>query len=134
MLSSSVDFQQCGMSKISSNVLSKLCSVVLSKLCGDVLSKFCSNVLSKLCRDVLSKLCSNVLSKLCGDVLSKLCTVELRWLELVGTVGASSTHPYVRAIPSLTIFKLVHVYFVITDTTFFIDQSFKAHVTHVTDQ
>ena len=31
-------------------------------------------------------------------------TVELRWLELVGTVGASSTHPCVRAIPSLTIF------------------------------
>ena len=37
-------------------------------------------------------------------------TVELRWLELVGTVGASSTHPCVRAIPSLTIFKLVHVH------------------------
>ena len=37
-------------------------------------------------------------------------TVELRWLELVGTVCASPTHPCVRAIPSLTIFKLVHVY------------------------
>ena len=37
-------------------------------------------------------------------------TVELRWLELVGTVGASSTHPCVRAIHSLPIFKLVHVY------------------------
>ena len=37
-------------------------------------------------------------------------TVELRWLELVGTIGGSSTHPCVRAIPSLTIFKLVHVY------------------------
>ena len=36
-------------------------------------------------------------------------TVELRWLELVGTVCASSTHPCDRAIPSQTIFELVHV-------------------------
>ena len=43
-------------------------------------------------------------------------TVELRWLKLVGTVGASSTHPCVRAIPSLTIFKLVHVYFMSSRT------------------
>ena len=43
-------------------------------------------------------------------------TVELRWLELVGTVGASSTHPCVRAIPSLTIFMLVHVYFMSSRT------------------
>ena len=47
-------------------------------------------------------------------------TVELRWLELVGTVGASSTHPCVRAIPSLTIFQVGScVLYVITDTTFF---------------
>ena len=38
-------------------------------------------------------------------------TVELRWLKLVMIVGASTTHPCVRAIPSLTIFKLGHVYF-----------------------
>ena len=62
-------------------------------------------------------------------------TVELRWLELVGTVGASSTHPCVRAIPSLTIFKLVHVYFMSSRTArFSIDQSCKAHVTPVIDQ
>ena len=62
-------------------------------------------------------------------------TVELRWLELVGTVGASSTHPCVRAIPSLTIFKLVHVYFMSSRTgRFFIDKSCKAHVTPVIDQ
>ena len=42
--------------------------------------------------------------------LGKKDTVELRWLELIGTVCVSSTHPCVRAIPSLTIFKLVHVY------------------------
>ena len=41
----------------------------------------------------------------------KLHTVELRWLELVWTVGVSLTHPCVRAILSLTIFKLVHMYF-----------------------
>ena len=39
---------------------------------------------------------------------------ELQWLELVGTVGASSTHPCVQAIPSLTVFKLVHVYFMLS--------------------
>ena len=62
-------------------------------------------------------------------------TVELRWLELVGTVGTSSTHPCVRAIPSLTIFQVGScVLYVITDTTFFIDQSCKAHVTPITDQ
>ena len=33
-------------------------------------------------------------------IFNVLNTVELRWLELVGTVGASLTHPYVRAIPS----------------------------------
>ena len=44
------------------------------------------------------------------NLLKSTCTVELRWLELVGTVCASSTNPCVRAIPSLTIFKLVHVY------------------------
>ena len=50
-------------------------------------------------------------------------TVELRWLELVGTVGASSTHPCVQAIPSLTIFQVGScVLYVITDTSFFIDQ------------
>ena len=43
-------------------------------------------------------------------------TVELLWLELVRTVGASSTYPCVRAIPSLTIFKLVHVYFMSSRT------------------
>ena len=43
-------------------------------------------------------------------------TVELRWLELVGPVGASSTHPCVRAIPNLTIFKLVHVNFMSSRT------------------
>ena len=42
------------------------------------------------------------------------------WLELVGTVGASSTHPCVRAIPSLTIFKLVHVYFMSSRTSRFL--------------
>ena len=47
-------------------------------------------------------------------------TVELRWLELVGTVGASSTHPCVRAIPCLTIFKLVHVYFMSSRTPRFL--------------
>ena len=47
-------------------------------------------------------------------------TVELRWLELVGTVGASSTHPCVRAIPSLPIFKLVHVYFMPSRTPRFL--------------
>ena len=47
-------------------------------------------------------------------------TVKLRWLELVGTVGASSTHPCVRAIPSLTIFKLVHVYFMSSRTPRFL--------------
>ena len=62
-------------------------------------------------------------------------TVELRWLELVGTVCASSTHPCVRAIPSLTIFKLVHVYSMSSRTSrLFIDQSCKAHVTPVTEQ
>ena len=61
-------------------------------------------------------------------------TVELRWLELVRTVGASSTHPCVQAIPSLTIFKLVHVYFMSSRTPRFFDQSCKAHVTPVTDQ
>ena len=43
-------------------------------------------------------------------------TVELRWFELVGTVDASSTYPCVRAIPSLTIFRLVHVYFMSSRT------------------
>ena len=43
-------------------------------------------------------------------------TVELWWLELVGTVGASSTHPCVRATPCLTIFKLVHVNFMSSRT------------------
>ena len=43
-------------------------------------------------------------------------TVELRWLELGGTVGVSSTHACVRAIPSLTIFKLVHMYFMSSRT------------------
>ena len=38
-------------------------------------------------------------------------TVELRWLKLIGTLGASSTHLCVGAIHSLTNFKLVHVYF-----------------------
>ena len=47
-------------------------------------------------------------------------TVEPRWLELVGTVGVSSTHPCVRAIPSLTIFKLVHVYFMSSRTSRFL--------------
>ena len=47
-------------------------------------------------------------------------TVELRWLKLVGTVGVSSTHPCVRAIPSLTIFKLVHVYFMSSRTPRFL--------------
>ena len=72
-----------------------------------------------------------------NDVLVIICadTVELRWLELVGTVGASSTHPCVRAIPSLMIFQVVScVLYVIMDTTFFIDQSCKAHVTPITDQ
>ena len=63
------------------------------------------------------------------------CTVELRWLELVGTVCASSTHPCVRAIPGLTIFQVgLCVLYVITDITFVIEQSCKAHVTPVTDQ
>ena len=43
--------------------------------------------------------------------MSHIFTVKLRWLELVGTIGASSTHPCVQAIPSLTIFKLVPVSF-----------------------
>ena len=47
-------------------------------------------------------------------------TVELPWLELVGTVGASSTHPCVRVIPSLSIFKLVHVYFMSLRTPHFL--------------
>ena len=65
----------------------------------------------------------------------KFTTVELRLLELVGTVGASLTHPCVRAVPSLPIFKLVHVYFyAITDTTFFYrPRRCKEHVTPVTD-
>ena len=47
-------------------------------------------------------------------------TVELRWLELMGTVGASSTHPCVWAILSLTNLKFGScVLYVITDTTFF---------------
>ena len=41
-------------------------------------------------------------------------TVELRWLELVGTVSASWTHRWVRAIPGLTIFKGVQLYFMFT--------------------
>ena len=46
-------------------------------------------------------------------------TVELWWLELVGTVGASSTHWWVQVIPGLTIFKGIHIYFMFTmDTTF----------------
>ena len=61
-------------------------------------------------------------------------TVELRWLDLVGTVDASSTPPCVRAIPSLTIFKLIHVYFMPSRTAHFFDQICKAHVTPVTDQ
>ena len=61
-------------------------------------------------------------------------TVERRWLELVGTVGASSTDPCVRGIPSLTIFKLVHVYFMSSRTPrSFFDQSCKAHVTLETE-
>ena len=44
-------------------------------------------------------------------------TVKLLWLELVGTICASSTHPCVRAIPSLTIFKLVHVYSMSSQTS-----------------
>ena len=52
-----------------------------------------------------------------GDTRYELWyTVELRWLELVGTIGASSTHPCVRAIPSLTILKLVHVFFMSSRT------------------
>ena len=50
-------------------------------------------------------------------------TVELRWLELVGTVGASSTHQCVRAIPSLTLFKLVHVYFMSSRTPRYFDRT-----------
>ena len=46
-------------------------------------------------------------------------TVELRWLKFIRTVGASSTHPCVRVIPGLTIFKLVHVYFMSSWTTHF---------------
>ena len=46
--------------------------------------------------------------------------LELRWLELVGTVGESSTHPCVRAIPSLAIFKWVHVYFMSSRTSHFL--------------
>ena len=49
-------------------------------------------------------------------IIKFIYTVELRWLELVGTVGASSTHPCVRAIPSLTNFKLVHMYFMSSRT------------------
>ena len=52
--------------------------------------------------------------------LNDTSTVELRWLELVGTVVASSTHPCVRAIPGLTIFKLVHVYFMSSRTPRFL--------------
>ena len=47
-------------------------------------------------------------------------TVELRLLELVGTVGATSTHPCIRVILSLTIFKLVHVYFMSSRTSRFL--------------
>ena len=68
---------------------------------------------------------------------SRVCkstTVKLRWLELVGTLSASSTHPRVRAIPSLTIFKFVHVNFMSSRTPRFFDQSCKARVTPVTDQ
>ena len=46
-------------------------------------------------------------------------TVKLRWLELVGTIDASSTHPCVRAIPSLTNFKLIHVYSITSRTPCF---------------
>ena len=47
-------------------------------------------------------------------------TVELRWLELVGTVSASSTHPCVRAIPRSDNFQVGScVLYAITDTTFF---------------
>ena len=49
-----------------------------------------------------------------------ICTVELRWLELAGTLRASSTHPCVGVIPSLTIFKLVHVYFMSSRTARFL--------------
>ena len=37
-------------------------------------------------------------------------TVEIRWLELIGSVSASLTHRWVRGIPALAIFKVVHVY------------------------
>ena len=47
-------------------------------------------------------------------------TVELRWLELVGTIGVSSTHQWVQAIPGLTIFKGVHMYFMFTMDTMFL--------------
>ena len=53
-------------------------------------------------------------------LIARNSTVELRWLELVGTVGASSTHPCVRAILSLTNLKFGScVLYVISDTTFF---------------
>ena len=72
----------------------------------------------------------HILIQLVLNIVNTVNTVELRWLELVGTVGASSTHPCVRAIPSLTIFKLVHVYYMSSWTPRFC----KAHVTPVTDQ
>ena len=46
-------------------------------------------------------LLGTIFSHHCGSIL--LITVELRRLELIGTVGASSIHLCVRAIPSLTI-------------------------------
>ena len=59
---------------------------------------------------------SNIFDVVSVILVGCVTTVELRWLELVGTVVANSTHPCVRAIPSLTIFKLVHVYFMSSRT------------------
>ena len=56
---------------------------------------------------------------LAGYVSVDAYTVELGWLKLVGTIGVSSTHPYVQAISSLKIFKLVHAYFMSSRTPCF---------------
>ena len=59
-------------------------------------------------------------------------TVKLQWLELVWPFGASSTHRWVRATYGVTIFEVVHVYFMFPiNTMFFYDQSCKGHVTSV---
>ena len=47
-------------------------------------------------------------------------TVKLRWLKLVGTICASSSHQWVRAIPGLTIFKGVHMCVMFTMDTMFL--------------